>query len=69
MAISTVKLVIIVTAIQSVMLVLVWNINKLKAKYVLKYFPGSESIKPDEMRNSPQLDLGIISMEMVTESF
>lgn len=51
------------------MLAWVWNVNKLKAKHMLKYFPGSEPIKPAEMRDSLKVDLLIISMEMVTESF
>jgi len=57
------------TALKSVMLAWVWNVNKLKAKHMLKYFPGSEPIKPAEMRDSLKVDLLIISMEMVTESF
>ena len=51
------------------MLAWVWNANKLKAKHMLKYFPGSEPIKPAEMRDSWEVDLRIISMETVTEAF
>lgn len=63
------KLVIILTALQSVMLAWVWNVNKLKDKHMLKYFPGSEPIKPAEMKDSLKVDLWIASTEMVTEGF
>lgn len=69
MAISITKPVIIFTALQSVMLVWVWNVNKLKAKNMLKYLPGSEPTKPAEMGDSLKADLWTISMEMATEHF
>lgn len=51
------------------MLAWVWNVNKLKDKHMLKYFPGSEPIKPAEMKDSLKVDLWIASTEMVAEGF
>lgn len=51
------------------MLAWVWIANKPKAKYILKYLPGSEPKKPAELGVSLKADPWNVSMEMATEHF